>query len=249
MRKIAVYTALFGDYSGLIEQPKIDGVDYYCYTDRTDYVSKVWNIVQVPKPISGDDTRSNRYYKILPHLHLDRSYEVSVYIDGNILILRDFSDIVKMALDRAKMACFDHAQNKIDPRDCIYEECEAIKEIALTDGVFKDDLQVMEQQMDRFRQEGYPDNHGLITAPILIRKHFDKDVIKLMEAWWHIVKNESKRDQLSFNYVAWKLDFKQLYLIEGDVRKGNPWFHTISHRQKYRFKVFKVKMSKFFGFR
>ncbi|MEZ4793279.1 MAG: DUF616 domain-containing protein [Gelidibacter sp.] len=249
MNKIVVYTALFGDYSGLVEQPKLKNVDYVCYTDRSDYVSKSWKIIKVPQPVPNDDTRSNRYYKILPHKHLDRTYDISIYIDGNILILKDFSDLINSVIKESKMACFDHAQNKADPRDCIYEEYEAIMDIANTKNVFKDDPEVMKLQMARFKEEGYPERNGLITAPILIRKHFDKDVIHLMEAWWHIVKSESKRDQLSFNYVAWKLNFKGLKLIDGDVRRGNPWFYTISHRQKYGFKVFKIKVARFFGFK
>ena len=65
-----------------------------------------------------------------------------------------------------------------------------------------------------------------------------------MEAWWHIVKTESKRDQLSFNYVAWKLGFKDYTFIDGHVRTGNPWFYTISHRKNYQFKMFKIKLKK-----
>ena len=113
-------------------------------------------------------------------------------------------------------------------------------------GVYRDDPVVMAKQIKRFKQEGYPENNGLITAPILIRKHFDNEVTKVMEAWWNIVNTESKRDQLSFNYVAWKLNFINFTYIDGSVRSGNPWFYTISHRKKYAFKMFKIKFKKFF---
>ncbi|WP_179008429.1 glycosyltransferase domain-containing protein [Winogradskyella forsetii] len=247
-KRIVVYTALFGDYSGLIEQPKFDNVDYICYTDRTDYKSKTWKIIHVEQPIPNDNTRSNRYYKILPHKHLSKAYDVSVYIDGNILILKDFRTLVKEKMQKASMACFDHNQNKADPRDCIYEEYDAIMNIVENNNVLVDDPKVMKAQMDRFRAEGYPEHNGLITAPILIRKHCNENVIELMEAWWHIVKTESKRDQLSFDYARWKLNFTELSLIDGAVRRGNPWFYTISHRDNYKLKVFKVKLKRFFGF-
>ena len=35
-------------------------------------------------------------------------------------------------------------------------------------------------------------------------KHNQKDVIKAMEMWWDEIENGSRRDQLSFNYAAWK---------------------------------------------
>ena len=38
----------------------------------------------------------------------------------------------------------------------------------------------------------------------MIRKHNDPNCIKLMEYWWNIVLNGSKRDQLSLFYAKWK---------------------------------------------
>ena len=43
--------------------------------------------------------------------------------------------------------------------------------------------------------------------------------MKAMEDWWTEIKYGSKRDQLSFNYVAWKNDLKFNY-IDGDSRKN-----------------------------
>lgn len=243
--RLVVYTALFGDYGGLIEQPKLEGVDYICYTNRTDLTSASWKIVQVPQPVLDDNPRSNRYYKLLPHKHLSHDYEVSLYIDANILILKNISKLVKTVLDNKSMAFFDHNNNKKDPRNCIYQEYESILKLSEQYNIEKDSPEAMRQQIQRFREEGYPENNGLITAPVLIRKHFDPKVIALMEAWWNVVANESRRDQLSFNYVAWKQDFDDYTLIDGDVRKGNPWFYTITHRKNYKFKVLKAKIKSF----
>jgi len=245
-KKIIVYTALFGDYGGLIEQPKLKNVDYICYTDRKDLKSKSWKIIQVLQPVKGDATRSNRYFKILAHKHLPSEYSISIYIDANILIFKKFLDLVFDKMSVAKMAYFDHMQTTRDPRDCIYEEHQAILDIAEKYNVIKGDPEIMDRQMKRFRKEGYPEHNGLISAAILIRKHFDQEIINLMEKWWSIVLNESKRDQLSFNYATWKLNFKNFSIIEGDIREGNPWFYLITHRKKYKYKVFRVKLNRFF---
>ncbi len=245
--RIIVYTALFGDYSGLIEQPRLKNVDYICYTDRKDFKSKSWKVIHVPQPVEGDNTRSNRYYKILPHKHLPKEYHISIYIDANILILKDFSKLVANKMAIAKMACFDHMQTKKDPRDCIYDEHQAILNLIKTHNITKGDPTVMKKQMERFRKEDYPEHNGLITAPILIRNHFDTEIISVMEAWWNVILNESKRDQLSFNYVAWKLNFKNLSIINGDVREGNKWFHSMSHRKNYNYKVFRIKLNHLLG--
>ncbi|WP_299368579.1 glycosyltransferase domain-containing protein [Winogradskyella sp.] len=243
-KRIVVYTAVFGNYSGLIPQPKLPNIDFICYTDQ-DISAKNWKVIKVDPPVANDNTRSNRWYKILPHKHLSDQYDVSVYIDGNIWVLKDINELIEEKMAVAKMACFDHNQNIGDKRNCIYEEYKAIIEDGKERGIYKDDPDTMKKQMERFREEGYPADNGLITAPILIRKHSDKEIIKVMEAWWHIVANESKRDQLSFNYVAWKLNFTDYTIIDGHVRTGNPWFYTISHRKNYTFKMFKIKLKKF----
>ncbi|PID70906.1 MAG: hypothetical protein CR985_02535 [Flavobacteriales bacterium] len=243
-KKIIVYTAIFGKYSGLIKQPKYKNVEYICYTDQN-LKSNIWKIIKVKPPVKNDATRSNRFYKLLPHRHLS-NYDISVYIDGNILITKDITNLVFDILKNNSFGCFDHNQNAADPRNCIYKEYEAILELGKVKKFYKDNPEVMRKQIERFRKEGYPENNGLITAPILIRKHNNKKLIEVMEAWWKIVKNESKRDQLSFNYVAWKLNFTDFKLIDGDVRHGNPWFYTISHRKNYSFKIFKLKFKKFF---
>jgi hypothetical protein len=248
-KKIVVYTAIFGNYSGLVDQPKLKNVDYICYTDRKNLKSKRWQMVYVPQPVKEDDTRSSRYYKILAHKHLSEEYDTSVFIDGNVLILKDFSDLITEKLNRNKMAYFDHNQSKGDARNCIYKEYEGILELEDTLGIIKDSKGIMKKQVEGIKAAGYPKNNGLIASSVLIRKHFDQEVIDLMEAWWHMVLNQSKRDQLSFNYVAWKLNFKSLALIDGDVRKGNPWFYTITHRQKYGSKVRRVLMNRLLGFK
>ncbi|AUS03985.1 glycosyltransferase domain-containing protein [Pseudotamlana carrageenivorans] len=241
--RIIVYTAIFGNYSGLIPQQNIEGVDLVCFTDQ-DISSRYWTIKKVKALVPNDNTRSNRYYKLLPHKCLSKTYDVSIYIDANIWILKDIRPLVEAQLKTAKMAFFDHNQNYADKRDCIYQEYQAILKKGKNTGEFKDDPEVMKFQIEKLKNEGYPENFGLISGCVLVRKHFDSEIIKLMEAWWDIVLNGSKRDQLSFNYVAWKLNFTNFNYISGDVRTGNPWFYLISHRKNYRFKMFKIKLKK-----
>ena len=85
--KIVVYTAVFGKYSGLIPQPKLKDIDFICYTDQ-ELSSNSWKVIKVDLPVKNDNTRSNRWYKILPHKHLSDKYSVSVYIDANIWIIK-----------------------------------------------------------------------------------------------------------------------------------------------------------------
>ena len=49
-----------------------------------------------------------------------------------------------------------------------------------------------------------------------------------MESWWEEVKYNSKRDQLSFNYIAWLHNLKFNY-IEGDLRNNEFFTHSSGH--------------------
>ena len=69
----------------------------------------------------------------------------------------------------------------------------------------------------------YPANNGLITGMVILRRHNEKDCIETMEDWWTEVKYNSKRDQLSFNYCAWKNDLTFNYM-DGDSR-DNEYFY------------------------
>lgn len=224
--KIAVYTSIFGGYDELHEdQLQMDGVDYICFTD-SDIKSKTWNIVK-STPIYKDPNRNAKKYKILPHRYLSE-YDYSVWIDGNILIVNDIRELVT----KNNYQVFDHNQTILDPRDCIYDEYDAIIQLGNNNGGnYKDNPQLMYNQVKRYLDNGYPKHNGLATNPIILRNHNDSDVIKTMEDWWLEIKHNSRRDQLSFNYIAWKNKFNFVYL-EGDSRKNHYFIQTGKHKGK-----------------
>ena len=222
--KIAVYTSIFGGYDDLVDdQFQMDGVDYICFTDR-DINSETWKVVK-STPIYNDSNRNAKKYKILPHRYL-KDYDWSVWIDGNIKVI---SDIRGLCTDDPYKV-YDHMQ-VFDKRNCIYEEARAILNFGKINSEktpergmknWKDNPNVIVNQMNRYMSEGYPADNGLATNPIIIRNHHDSDVIKNMEDWWTEIKYNSKRDQLSFNDIAWKNEFNFVYL-QGDSR-NNEYF-------------------------
>ena len=224
--RIVVYTAIFGGYDELVDdQFQMDGVDYICFTDG-DIESKTWEVVNCT-PIYNDPNRNAKKYKVLPHRYLN-DYDYSVWIDGNILVVDDIRDLVK----NHKYQVFDHNQTLLDPRDCIYKEYDAIMRLGKQNGGnYKDNPALMYNQVKRYLDEGYPHNNRLATNPIIFRHHHDSQVIKVMEDWWTEIKYGSRRDQLSFDYVAWKNKFEYRFL-EGDSRKNKHFVQTGKHRGK-----------------
>ena len=215
-----VYTSIYGGKDNLIEQPKIPGVEYVCFTDDRGLSSKSWNIIYDPPKFASARMNAKRH-KILTHKYVTQGDE-SLWIDGNIVIISDPRGMVD-GLD-CDLAFFDHNSEFVhDRRDCIYDEAIACKMLG------KDDPKVMFDQVMRYAGESYPRNNGLIVGSTIYRKHKSSKVIKLMEAWWQEILSGSSRDQLSFNYVAWKLGMPY-DTIPGDCR-NNKWLIMVGHKK------------------
>ena len=230
MNKKVIYTTIFGGYDELTEPHFIpNGWDFICFTD-TDLKSKNWKIVKTT-PFYNDNTRNAKQYKVLPHRHLS-DYEYSIFIDGNMYVCGNVNELIEKYLSDSNIAFFDHNQNRMDPRDCIYDEFNAIMQLGKNDPNqnFKDNPELMYNQVKGYQDEGYPSHNGLITGMVILRRHNEKDCIQVMEDWWTEIKYGSKRDQLSFNYVAWKQNLKFNY-IEGDIR-NNEFFTNSTHTGK-----------------
>jgi len=226
--KGVIYTAIFGDYDHLCEPEfRPEGWNFVCFTDNQNLTSETWDVRVVDAP-HQDPTRSARMYKVLPH-HFVNEYETSIWVDGNIVVRGDVNDLVETYLRESNIAIFDHEYTKWDSRDCLYEEAEMLIDLTESGRRHKDDPGVMRAQIERYRAEGYPEHNGLISSMELVRRHNEEEVVDLMEGWWEEISNGSKRDQLSFNFVAWKQG-TQLCWLPWDSR-DNPYFKHVPHKK------------------
>lgn len=231
--KIAVYTSIFGGYDTLIDdQYQMPGVDYICFTD-TIIQSDTWKIIK-SVPIYNDPNRNAKKYKILPHRYLTE-YDWSIWVDGNFRVISDIRPLCTTNVYQV----YDHMQ-VFDKRDCIYDEADAILNFGNINlnrsperGIknWKDNPALIVDQMARYINEGYPRHNGLVSNGVIIRNHKSLDVIKNMEDWWLEIKHNSKRDQLSFNYIAWKNNFNFTYL-QGDLRNNEYFVNVGKHSGK-----------------
>ncbi len=214
--RIVVYTAIFGDYDDLKNQEvKIEGVDFYCFTDNKNLKSDLFKIILI-KPEYDDNTRNAKIFKILPHNFFPQ-HEYSLWIDGSVIIKDlNLKEFINRYLVNNNIALFKHPD-----RDCIYDEVNACIDAK------KDDPDIMLEQVNNYRLEGYPVHNGLAACAIIARRHNNKDIIKLDEDWWVEIKKYSKRDQLSFNYVAWKN--KVSYSVIEGILWDNAYFKVIGH--------------------
>jgi hypothetical protein len=206
--KIVVYTAIVGNYNPLRNPAHIDpSIDYVCFTDEPRWFrlanQTVWQGRPFP-PGELDSTRTNRQVKLLPHRYFPE-YEYSVYVDGSIRITGDIRTLLE-EYKYPKMLCHKHPK-----RDCIYQEGLACIDLK------KETPEAINHQLATYRAEGLPEHHGMIEANVLIRRHNDPEIVALMQAWWHELQSKSRRDQISFPYVAWRQSFWPTLMGEKNV--------------------------------
>ncbi len=219
--KIAVYTSIFGGKDLLKENQFLSNdLDYICFTDR-EVSSKTWKVI-AKKPTHSNPCRSAKAFKILPHKFLPE-YDYSVWIDGNFIVKKHPKDLIEKYLNGFNFAAHDHNDPKIsDRRNCIYSEAKAC--ISLR----KDAPDLINKHINQLVVDNYPANNGLISGGVLIRKHNEDDVVRNMNDWWKEIEWGSKRDQLTFNYIAWKNNFNFNYMI-GNIRNNDYFEMTNTH--------------------
>lgn len=230
--RLVIYTAILGDYDQL-RQPRnlLEHCDYVCFSDQPVTDPGVWQIRQ-PPAFDLDKVRLNRYLKLMPHRVLPE-YQKSIYIDGNIEIIGDISALVENSLHEFPIAAYSHPVRK-----CVYAEARQ----CVVDGL-ENPLTVI-QQVRRYARCGYPANQGLVEANVLIRHHHEQAVVDLMENWWGEIVNNSRRDQLSFNFVCWRNKSTYQTLGVSNVRTDSKYFrlHPHSHSRTHFLKTWRRKL-------
>lgn len=196
--KVVVYTAIIGNYDALIlPEAIVNEWDYVVYTDNEIKGEHIFEI-RTPPFYHRDQTRMARYIKTHPH-QLFPDYQCAVWIDSNILVRG--GHLIK----QVNRCINDDVPLLINPHPDRKSLAEELKKCIK---LRKDDPALMEEQVKRYRAEGYPDIFGLFETNILIRNLRDKRVHELNKAWWQEIERGSRRDQLSLPYVLWKHNLK-----------------------------------------
>lgn len=124
MRNFAIYTVITGDYD-TIKQPQVitSGASYFLFTNNHSINDAgVWQIVYLEEdkidgyvPEVADDNvrigniRLSRNVKMLAHKYLPKGYDMSIYLDADMLIKADLSNFFELLSDNVLMTAFRHS--------------------------------------------------------------------------------------------------------------------------------------------
>ena len=205
IKKCVIYTAIIGQNKKLKELKVYDhnNYDYICFTDNPNIItSKNWNVIDISiikNMLNIDDNiYIATFFKINPHLFFE-NYEKSIWIDENVNIINNIDSYVNILNTNNYILCYNHPNE-----NSIYNEVDICKKLK------KESEEKINNIKNFLLSENYPVHDSLIESNILIRYHNNKNCIFLMKKWWEMIKNYSKLDQLSFNYIFWKYGGKYL---------------------------------------
>ena len=123
---------------------------------------------------------------------------MSIYIDATFEIKGKLDEFLLRILSPNKsIYILEHPE-----RNTIYNESEAVVHYLKENQVNTIPI------IKRYKNENFPDKNGLAETCLIIRRHNDLKCINFMEKWFHEIKHNSHRDQLSFNYIFWKFGNK-----------------------------------------
>lgn len=218
-RRVVVYTAIVGGYDRLFIPDNIEpDVDYVCFSDTSLDGFGVWDIRPIPF-YHPDPTRRARYIKThAPSLFPDHA--IGIWIDANILFRGSLRPYIQTVID----GNYDIGLVPHPVRGCVYQEAEACIQLK------KDDRAVIQQQMRKYRDIGFPSKKGMVETNFFVCA-LEHPILKtLMRAWWSEIDQNSKRDQLSIMYVLNATNTRWVQLMsQGKSCRNSSDFRLFPH--------------------
>jgi hypothetical protein len=197
-----VYTCNIGDKDHLMPVCPVEGVRFICFSDM-EFHHDVWEFRHAYNYGISDPRRVARMYKILSHIWFPN--EETLWIDAR----GGFKRPIRYLFD--KYLSHTIAIRKHHDRDCLYDEAAVVVRQNY------EDSRIVDMQMTRYLNDGFPTKYGLHETGCLIRDNNFPQVQAFNEAWYAQIASGSKRDQLSFDYVRWLLGTEIVEIDRDDV--------------------------------
>ena len=223
---IAVITSSIGTNNLITPEKWLDKVDYHAFVEPHQLsVDDMWHrheYVSFSLDPKYKNRRDAKIYKICPHLFLP-GYDYYIWMDATHTLEADPEELIEEYLKGSEIAVFQHPE-----RDCVYEEAELVKQIGF------DHANLIEDQLDFYREMEYPEQNGLYELPARIQKNNGRTK-QLGLMWWEQICMFSSRDQISFPFVCEQLNIKP-NIIPGRANtiRGNKYIPQVisSHHSR-----------------
>lgn len=201
---VAVYTCILPYQFTALKTPIYINEDrsqvhYWAITDFQQGIYPWWDYV-VERDPELTSRRDLQKYKMLSHLYLPE-YAYTVWVDGDARLKVDPLLLVDLLKESGKSLAFGtHPW-----RDCSYDEGRVCA------GLKQNSAEIINAQLARYREEGFPEHYGLCASTFFVRDNRDPEACAFFELWLDETMKGSHRNQISFGFAAWKLGIDILW--------------------------------------
>ncbi len=200
-------------YEGLVQDAQ-----YVFYGDKVP--ARAWNWTGKPLEFASTGaTRTARVHKAQPHKLLPDT-DIAVWVDGNVIANGNIAELIdKVVAADAGFGVVPHPY-----RTSAYQEAELLIKLS------RDEPEVINRQIARYKAESMSADAGLTETNFLIMDIRRPEVRKALDIWCEELSQGSFRDQLSFDYAVWKAGAKKVDLIsDGLTVRANSKFSYFPH--------------------
>lgn len=186
-KRVALYSAIIGGYDPF-HTPAVamPGLDRVVFTDAPLLVPPGVQLRNV-EYVSDSATRTSRYVKLHPHLLL-RDYDYAVWLDANVFIAGDISDVIAAQIESGMpVGAITHPE-----RHSVYQEAAACIRYG------KDDANAIREQVRYYDRLDF-DCDDLFETNLLMLDLRHPSMARFLASWWQEIERFSPRDQISFN--------------------------------------------------
>lgn len=207
-KKVAVYSALTGDYDTLWEpivySHQDTQVDFILFTDNPELHSNKWEIRYLQD--TCNPALLSRKIRMFPHRLLPE-YDVCIYVDASMFVYGDIAQLSSLVSNETPFAITRHPS-----RASVHEEI-----IAFANRM-QIDLSVAERQYNIYIAEGFQDNIPLTENGLFVVKNNIPQLNELLEAWYAGYRDcLLPSDQIPLQPAMSRLHFNNYILLDGSV--------------------------------
>lgn len=215
-----VCTTVTGGYDHKASSLFVDGVDYIYFSDgKSPFpIQKPWREIILADE-NLDNRRRAKRPKLYPHsIDVLNNYKYLIWIDGDMEILKkDFIPEILSYLNNGFVV-----SPHFDNRNCAYGEA--------TIKPFKYRNEPLDEQINFYRSEGFPENYGLYECGVSARDMTNETVKNLGQFWYEQNITWSFQDQVSLPYCFWKLNYQPDILPKSFRDFG--WVRINAHKRE-----------------
>lgn len=219
----AIYTCSIGGYDWTHRPAvKTPDVAFYRFSERKAWRQSPWQHSTLPRTPDAKTPRLiTRYVKIFPHKVLP-TYDLTIWVDSNIVILGDIRPLVEEFLGGGEdLAFFPHPSGRT-----ISEEIDFAIAAGRIDPTF---YEAASKQKERYQAANLAE--ARIPEATIIFYRSKRDAVKEACArWWYELSHYTERDQVSQPYAMRGKDLRIKYWNWHFADGINPYFRRVPHR-------------------